>query len=779
MAELSVVGQSVTRVDAYDKVTGRTRYTADMKLPGMLYGKILRSPHARAKILRIDTSAAKKYPGVKTVATGKDAGTEKYGFLARERSILPLDMVNFMGEGVAAVAAETQEAADEAAALIKVEYEALPGVFDVEEAMKPNPAVAVHPDFAKYVRLPLPPPMLLKGIEGSPNIYAYRPVIKGDVEKGFKEADLVLENRFSTPRMHHGALEPLNALVRPESDGGFTIWAPLIMPFGVRSSVCGLFGLPPSKVRIIVPITGGSFGARTDAMQVAQAALLARMSGKPVKLVLSREEFLLDGGTREPLVVYIKDGVKKDGTLVARHIKAIVHAGAYCGLMAVVSRSLTYGASATYRVPNYKVDSYTVGTNEPPSMPFRGFGSTQVQWAIESQMDMLAAKLEMDPAEIRRKNILNEGEEDGVGMPVHSIGVRDCLDKVTRWIDWKKPAARIEGPWRTGKGIAINNRMVTGGTNSVVTVKIHEDGAIEIRHSVTDQGQGAHTVLTQIAAEEFKTTVDKVRLVNTDTARTGYEFGTIGSRSTMQTGNALRLACQDAKRQIFELASPKLNVPAEALETQAGIVYVRGAPERMVKISDLFTPLGFSLKGGELVGKGVYTGPSSGEDLATGQSKRPCMGYSYGAAAIEVAVNTETGEYKILRIADCFEMGQPVNPKICEGQIESGMAMGLGSATSEEAIMRQGKLMTPSFMDYKMPTAVDMPPNKNAETMIVTGHLHRDGPYGAKGFSEGVMVPQGPALANAIYNAVGVRIHDIPITKEKVLEALKKKNAGG
>jgi CO/xanthine dehydrogenase Mo-binding subunit len=550
------------------------------------------------------------------------------------------------------------------------------------------------------------------------------------------------------------------------------------MSFSARAVLGYLFGLPPSKVRMIVPPVGGSFGSRAEAHQVAQASLLALKAHRPVKLALSREEFLMDGGSREPLITYVKDGVKKDGTLVARHVKIIVHSGAYCGLTAVVCRSATYGASATYRIPNFRVDSYTVATNEPPSVPFRGFGSTQVQWAIESQMDFLARKLEIDPTEIRRKNILREGEEDGCGMPVHSIGVEDCMDTVTEQVDWGMEPLRGEGSWKRGKGMAVANRMVTGGTTSIVLVKVHEDAAIEVRHSVVDQGQGCNTVLSQIAAEEFGTSVDRVRLVLLDTARTYYEFGTVGSRSTMNSGNALRLACQDAKRQLFELASGKLGVPAEGLDLKDGVVFVRGVPERAVKVSELFTPLGYLVKGGELIGRGVYTGPVASEDLDTGQSKRPVMGYSYGATATEVAVNTETGEVKVLRMADCFDMGQPINPKSCEGQIESGRTMSIGSALSEEVVVRQGKVVTPNFMDYKMPTALDGPYNDKLTTLLVPTHLHRDGPYGAKGFSEGVMVPQSPAIASAIYNAIGVRIKDIPITKEKVLEALKSQNAG-
>lgn len=772
MVELTSIGQNIPRGDGYDKVTGKLRYSVDLKLPGMLHGKLLRSPHAHARIVSIDTTRAQKHPGVKAVVTGKDAPAEKFGFLARERSVFPLDEVRFAGEAVAGVAAETPEAAEEALALIKVDYEELPAIFDMEEAMKPNPPVTVHPDFPKYKRLPFR--VQFQDLPGRPNVYAYRPIVSGDPEKGFAEADLVIENRFETPRMHHGALEYLNAMAAFEPDGSLSVWTSLSMPFSVKAALGILFDLPPSKIKIYIPLSGGCFGARAEATQVAQAALMARKAGRPVRLDLSREEFFLDGGTREPMVVYIKDGVKKDGTLVARHIKMILHAGAYCGIMNVTARSCTFAAGAGYRVPNLKIESFAVASNDPPSVALRGFGAGQVTLAVETQMDMLAEKLEMDAAEIRRKNFLKEGEVDGNGMTVHSIGVADCLDKVTERIDWKNKPVREQGPWRIGKGIAISNRMVTGGTNSVALAKVHEDATIEIHHTALDQGQGCNTVMRQIAAEEFGIPVDRVSLAPAGSPVTCFDHGTVGSRSTMNTGNAVRLACRDAKRQLFEAASGRLGVPAEALETKGGAVYIKGASERAVKISELFTPLGFALKGGELVGRGLFAAPMSFDDPQTGQSKRPVMGYSYGATAIEAAVNIETGEVKVLRLVDCFDVGKAVHPKLSEGQIEGGRAMSLGSALSEEVIEDRGRMLTTSFMDYKMSTAADLPSTERTESMLVTTHPHDDGPYGAKGFGEGTMLPQLPALANAIHNAVGIRLKEIPFSKEKVLAAIKK-----
>ena len=767
MTELSVVGKSVPRVDAVEKVTGKARYSVDLKLPGMLHGKVLRSPYPHARIVRIDTAKAERLTRVKAVVTGDDAPEERVGHI-RDRHILARGTVRFVGEAVAAVAADSIEAAEEALELITVDYEELPAIFDAEEAMRPHAPVVVHPDLLTYTLNPLPYP-LYRFDPDRPNVYVHRPIRKGDTEKGFGEADLIFEHRFSTPMMQHAALEPHNALAVPEPDGGLTVWDPTHVLYMHKADFSRLFRLPPSKVRVISLYIGGCFGGKAGFIVPAITTLLALKAKRPVKLVLNRDEVFVDGTSRESMVIYMKDGVKKDGTLVARQMRMILNAGAYSGTTALVAKNATFGAVGTYRVPNFKVDSYAVATNTPPTGSFRGFGSTEVLWAIESHMDMIAEGLGIDPLEIRKRNLLKEGEEDVLGMRTYSTGARECLEKVARWIEWDKEPSKEEGPWKKGKGIAVGNKYTMPATRSVVHVKVHQDAAIEVRHSAHEVGQGCNTALAQIAAEEFGTSVDRIRMVFTDTAVTPFDAGTVSSRSTFHTGNALRLACQNVKQQIFKIASEKLGVFPEDLYLKDGVI--KGGDKTM-KVAELFAPIGFLLKGGELSASSTFVGPLETEDADTGQGKRPVTYYAHGANAIEVMVNVETGEVKVVKNATCFDMGQPINPKLCEGQMEGGMGMGIGGALYEEMVLEKGEVVNPNFLDYKVPSSLDVPSGGNVQSMMAPVP-HQEGPYGAKGFSEGGLVTVAPAIANAVFNATGVRIRDLPMTKEKVLSMLR------
>jgi CO/xanthine dehydrogenase Mo-binding subunit len=465
----------------------------------------------------------------------------------------------------------------------------------------------------------------------------------------------------------------------------------------------------------------------------------------------------------------MKDGVKKDGTLLARQMRMILNAGAYSGTTALVTKNATFGAVGTYRVPNFKLDSYAVATNTPATGAFRGFGSTEVLWAVESQMDMIAEGLGIDPLEIRKRNLLKEGEEDVLGMKTYSIGVRECLEKVAGWIEWGKEPSKEQGPWKKGKGIAVGNKYTMPATRSVVSIKVHQDAAVEVRHSVHEVGQGCNTALAQMAAEEFGTSVDKIRVVFTDTAVTPFDAGTVSSRSTFHTGNALRMACQDVKQQIFKIASEKLGVFPEDLYLKDGVI--KGGDKAM-KVADLFAPTGFFLKGGELSASSTFVGPLETEDADTGQGTRPVTYYAHGANAIEVMVNVETGEVRVVRNATCFDMGQPINPKLCEGQMEGGLGMGIGGALYEEMVLEKGEVVNPNFLDYKVPSSLDVPSGGNVQSMMAPVP-HQEGPYGAKGFSEGGLVTVAPAIANAVFNATGVRIRDLPMTKEKVLSMLR------
>ncbi|MBI2934216.1 MAG: xanthine dehydrogenase family protein [Chloroflexi bacterium] len=699
-----------------------------------------------------------------------------------DRPIIARDFVRFMGEPVAAVAADTVGAAEEALDMIAVSYQELPAVFDVEEALKPNPEVVVHPGLnaAPSIRKAFG-----QGYAGQwasvnkerPNVLSFLRVRDGDTQKGFAESDVVVEGRYERARVAHGQLEPHAAVVQPNLDGGLTAWATCQVPYQLKETLCALFRLPSAKVRMIAPHQGGGFGGRTgpSMLAVSIAALLAVKTRKPVKFVNTREEMFIDGSTETPAIIYIRDGVKRDGTLVAREMTVIQNAGAYSGLMPMATLNVTFASTGTYRVPNFKAEIYTVYTNETPTGgPFRGYAAVGPQWAIESHMDVIAARLGVDSVEIRRRNILREGERDSLGQTVDNIALDDCITQVAGWLKWGEKPPTEDGPWKKGKGMAVCNKMTASrGFASVVIVKVHPDGGIEVRHSAVDLGQGCNTALTQIAAEEFATSVDKVKIITADTAITPYDFGTISNRTTWHTGNALINACRDARRQILERASAVLNATPENLYLSDGVVRRRARKDIALPLGDLFSKPGMYLAStGEILGRGVYVTPWCDPDPETGQGERLVAFYSYGADGVEVAVNVRTGEIKVLRASGCFDMGRVINPKIAEGQTEGGIGQGLGGALFEKVIINNGVVANPNLIDYRLPSMVEVPPDVKA--MSAEANPHPEGPYGAKGFCEGSLIPLAPAVANAVYDAVGVRIVDLPITREKVLDALRK-----
>ena len=779
MAEYSVIGKSVLRVDALDKVTGAAKYTSEegLGLPGMLCGKVLYSPHPHARIISIDTARAERLRGVRAVLTGKDVPEHRTGVMINDRHVLCRERVRFVGDAVAVVAAETVEAAEEALELIDVKYEELPAIFDVEGAMKPDCPVVLHPDLPSYNR---PVYNYLGWDLPGPNVHTYHKVRKGDVEEGFKQADLIVENRFANDRMTHCQLEPYNTVCYPESDGSLTVWTSgrLYMNLG---PICQAFNLLPTKVRMRSVYVGGMFG--TVGRPERFAVLLALKTGKPVKIVYTREECFIDGLNRLPKVVYIKDGVKSDGSLLAREMKVIVNTGAYTDTAPLTIRNGAFHASQ-YRLPNFKWDAYGVYSNEPPCGPLRGFGSAEVLWATEQHMDILADKLGIDPLEFRLNNTPDEGEVNVRGEIVHSIGAKEALQKVAKWIGWDKPAESSNGSIKIGKGLALGNKYTQADTVSSAVVKVHMDGTIEVRHGADECGQGCNTVFTQIAAEEFGVSLERIKIVWGDTARVPYDFGTASSRCTLYVGNAILLACQDAKRQMFEIAAPLLGTIPENLASREGKVFIKNSPEKALKIADLFLPslpeargttkLATCLaEGGEILGKATFWGRPSAEDPETGQGERLTISYCYGAQAVEVAVDMETGLVKILRFCSAFDTGRPINPRMVEGQMEGGAGMGIGSALYEGFVFsNNGEILNPNLADYRIPSTMEVPSGDNMGSMIVEDP-HQEGPFGAKGMGEAGMNPTAPAIANAIYNATGVRLTHLPMTPERILRALK------
>lgn len=775
MKELSVVGKNIVRVDARTKALGREEYCVDLKLPGMLHAKMLGSPYPHAKILGVDTSAAEKVSGLRCVVTEKDAPKKLTGTGAiRDMPVLARGVVRYVGEPVAAVAATTLEAAEEAVELIKVEYEELPAIFDVEEAAGTNPAVIVHADFANY-RNTTPPERLCPD---RPNVCTHIKVYKGAVDQGFKESDLIVENRFVAPSIQHCALEPHAAVVRPEPDGGLTVFTGKQGISRVKEDIAAIFGIEPYKIRVKQRYVGGAFGGKATIYELIPT-LLALKTGRPVKCVMTREEVFVLGGPRQGMVLMIKDGFKNDGILVARKMEVFVDAGAYAEASPGVTQNCSSAAVCMYRIPHLKWDSYAVYTNTPKRRGMRGYGVNEVTFAIESNMDIAAEKLRMDPVELRRKNLLREGDAMLNGEIVHSIGVAECLDRVCESINLKEKSAS-DGRWRKGKGLALGNKYSSPGSHYAARIQVTENERVAIYHGADAIGQGVNTVMTQIAAEEFGISPDNVDIVFSDTATTPYfGHGSTSSRTTFNLGNAVRRACEDAKREILERAARRLEAPPEIMAIRNMEVYVRSHPNRKIKVRDLFS----SHEGGEIVGTAVYKTDCIPDDPKTGQldpalagkGKRLMAFYAYTAKAVEVAVNLGTGKVKILRCHGAIDLGKAINPKTCEQQSEGGMAMGIGSALYEETLMEEGRVLNPSFTDYRMPLATQMPLTENMKSIFVESAPHKDGPFGAKGFAEGVVTGMEPAIANAIYNAAGVRIKELPITPEKVIRALREK----
>ncbi|TEB18038.1 4-hydroxybenzoyl-CoA reductase subunit alpha [Pelotomaculum sp. FP] len=775
MSEYSVVGKSVPRKDAYEKATGKAIFTADIKPKGMLYGKILGSPYAHARIKKIDASEALKLPGVIGVITGEDCPEERTAGYIHDRHVLAKKTVRYVGDPVAVVAAVSNAVADEALKLVKVEYEELPAVFDPEEARSKECKVVVHEELPNYQHIEF------QGVWSSldperPNQFIHRKIIHGDIEKGFAEADFIFEGRYSLPRASHCCLEPHVALAVPEADGSLTLYGSEQGGMYHRYEMCEVLGLETSKMRFVSPHLGGGFGGKVGIIVCPIAGLAALKLKRPVRIEMSREDVFVSGNPRSPGIVLLKDGYKKDGTLVARYIEEIVDSGAYSTHTTVLVSAGVYGATGTYRCPHMRIDAYGVYTNLSPTGPYRSLGSEILTFAVESLMDKAADELGISRVEIRRKNLLVDGDIDPIGQVTYNNGTMACLDKAVEYLKLDEPKRAPEGPWVFGRGISTGNKFTAyWNTGTVALCHVYDDGVIEIRTMHCEMGQGAVTVLAQIAAEEFQTSYDKIKIVNGDSAVCGYDEGTYCSRGTFINGNAVRLACQDAKKQVFNVASGIMGVPDDKLETRDGKVYEIGNPDNSIYFYQLFEYGGYLLEGGVIIGKDTFVMTFEEDDRETGQSKDLITFYSYGALGFEVAVNTETGEVKILKAGGWYDMGYPLNPKLVELQLEGAFVMGIGQALYEEVKFNdQGKVINPNFLDYRIPTMLDAPKNE----ALVSGFAatpHKNGPYGAKGIGEVALVPVMPGISNAIRDALGIEIKQIPLTRERVLNAIKEK----
>jgi CO/xanthine dehydrogenase Mo-binding subunit len=782
--EFTVIGKNVEREEGLGKVTGLGKYAIDLEMPRMLWAKVKRSTRPHAKLVRVDISRAQALQGVRAVIVDQDCPQTLFGFGCYDEPLLARRKVRYVGEPIAAVAADTETIAEDACDLIEVEYEDLPSIFDAEVAFQKNPPTIIHEELPNYRRVSIGPPQY---DPQHPNAFGYYRIRSGNVDVGFEQADVVIENKLSNAMIAHATMEPHNSISLWDADGNVTVWSSSQAAYCLLNQISEALDLPHSRIRVIIPkYVGGGFGGKIEMKAEGLCAVLSKKTGhRPIKIRYTREESLCWAGVQHPFEVKLKSGVKKDGSITASEIFVLVNGGAYAQHGFLVTRQASYGPLGSYRFPNFKLDNYVVYTNQPPGVAYRGFGNTQIHWALESHIDELARAIGMDPAEFRLKNVLREGEINAAGETQHSVAGAELIKEVVNAIGWGKPIAKSDGPWRRGRGLAIANKDSIAPSASCAFVKIHNDETLEIRHSAGNFGQGSTTTMVQIAAETFKVSPDRVKVAEIDTWVTPYDQLSGSSRLTFAAGNAVLMACDDVKQQVFKLAGELLQADPTELDIADMKVFVKKSPDRFVRVKDLFrTPYftgSFLPRGGELLGKATFTVPASKVDPETGTCgddglRRIFSFCARAAQAVEVAVNVETGQVRVEKIAIANDVGRAINPMSCEGQMHAALSMGLGGALLEELQLDHGTIKNGDFASYRFPTAKDAPLNEVVSTHIVEVP-QPDGPFQAKGFAESTVGPTAPAIGNAIFDAIGVRIDHMPITPERIIAALEAKNA--
>ncbi|MFQ5399243.1 MAG: molybdopterin cofactor-binding domain-containing protein [Anaerolineae bacterium] len=757
--ELNIVGKPWMKVDAMGKVTGETLYADDIFLPRMAYGKILRSPHPHARIKYIDPTPALERPGVLAVITGKDLPV-KYGILpvSQDEEALCTNKVRMVGDPVAAVAAMDEETAEAALEAIIVEYELLPAILSVEEALE-NDAVQIH-EYAE------------KG-----NIHKHISLEFGDVAAGFAAADHIREDIFYYEGNTHLAMEQHAAVAQYDAGSRLTLWSSTQTPHYVHRALEKVLGLPRSRIRVIATPNGGGFGGKTDPFpHEIIACKLAMVTGRPVKITLTREEVFYTHRGRHPVLMWVKTGMKKDGAITAMHFRSHLDGGAY-GSYGVASAYYT-GAlqTVTYPIANYKFEAIRAFTNKPPCGPKRGHGTPQPRFAVEAQLDKFAADLGIDPAELRLNHIHPPHSKTINHLTVTTIGLGACIEKVVE-------ASRFQerhGKLPPGKGVGLAGSAYLSGAglpiywnkmpHSGVQIKIDRGGGVTVFCGSTDIGQGSTSILAYIVAEELGLKLDDVVVYTGDTDLTPVDLGSYSSRVTLMTGNAAIAAARPLVEKIVTAVSEKLDIPAELLSIQDSIVYSQGV-ERLMTFAEAAELA--EIKYGTLGSVGSYKPPRRGGRYK-GAGVGPSPNYSYSACVAEVTVNPDTGFYTVDKLWLGHDIGKAINPMLVIGQVEGSAYMGLSEAMMEEQVFRRGLHKIPSMLDYKSLTALEMP---EIETFLIETN-DPEGPYGAKEAGQGPLLPIMPAVANAIYDAVGVRVDEVPITPEKVLKALERKRRG-
>jgi CO/xanthine dehydrogenase Mo-binding subunit len=768
---VTAVGQTLPMLDAQERVSGRINYVLNVELPGMLYGKILRSPFPHARLGQVDASRAERLAGVSAVLTRRDFGATagfngKYGRVFRDQTVVALDKVRFVGDPVAAVAAANEEIAAEALSLIDVEYEELPAVFDEEEALKPtaplvhDPRPEQQPVFSK----------LIQDLPAGSNLCSHFKLRHGDVEQGFRQADFVFEDVFHSPAAQHVPLEP-HVTVAEFFQGKLTLWTSTQMPHAIRAQMAELFNLPLARVRVIVETLGGGFGSKGSLRLEPITSFLALKVNRPVKIVLRREEEFVTV-CKHPATIRIKTGVMKNGTLVARQVSVNFNTGAYSDIGPIVARNGGSAMSGPYKIPHVWIDSCAVWTNVVPAGALRGFGVPQAVWAYESQMDLIAERLALDPVKFRRQNLLQEGDFFATGEKLADLHYDELLDQVAADLQWTESDARWlnenrpsqgKNAIRRGKGLALVIKATITPSTSAAALKLNEDGSLNVLTSSVELGQGAKTVLAQIAADALQVPIARVSVSDPDTELTPYDQQTSSSRTTFSMGGAIGKAAVDLKRQLFDHAAELLEASASDLVLEEGRVAIRGTPGQSLGYGEI----AMRSNQGNLIGRGAFA-TRGGLDLETGQGIGS-VHWHQGAIGCEVEVDMETGKVRVLRLSPFVFAGRVVNPRLCELQLAGCAIFGLGQALFEEmAYDDRGQLLNANLGDYNVPSFEDIPIKLNPRA------LEHDDSAELHGIGETLLPPVMAAIGNAVYNAVGARIRDLPLTPEKILRELRR-----
>jgi carbon-monoxide dehydrogenase large subunit len=767
----SPVGESKPRIDARDKVTGTAIFADDIQFGNaLLYARIKRSPHPHALIKRIDVSKARALPGVKAIVTGEDF-PGYIGLYLQDRYIFCRDRVRYVGDPVAGVAATSEEIAHQALALIDVEYEVLPPVLDPEFGANPD-APLLHPDLDKYVVANFIFP------QAGTNISNHFKIRKGDVEAAWGDCAAVIERKYRIPHIQHVPIEPHVATAKVDENGEITLWGSSQSPFAQRNLIAQSMGISQSKMRVIAPFVGGGFGCKAGvSMEALAVAIASKVKGRPVKLLLTREEEFYTAFVRQGLVAYFKIGCDKDGRLLAMENKFFWDGGAYTEYGVNITRASGYSSSGPYEVPNVKTDSCCVYTNHPVGGPMRGFGMPEMHAGLEQCIDELAQQIGMDAVEFRRINCLKTGSTLVTGSKMHATGLPQCIEKTAEAIGWGHKAPPSAPNKRRGKGLALMWKAPAMPPNagSSAWVELAEDGTLTVGVGGQDIGQGVFTVAAQMAAAALGVPYESVRVATpVDTRYSPYEWQTVASRLTWSLGNAVINAARDARRQILNTVAEAWEESPDDLNIVNGVVISykseKEIPLKNLVIYGLPKPGDQGWRGGPVVGRGNFM-PTyvTGLDPETGQGERAVVHYTTGAQAVELEVDLDTGRIEIIKGVSTFDVGKAINPELVKAQMEGGFVQGMSSALFESLQLKGGVVQNPSFVDYRIATSADAPKDLQAYIVEVA---QDDGPWGARGIGEHSMVPTIPAIANAIYDAVGVRLDGPPFTAEKVYLAM-------